>query len=97
MSYAFDINAESEELVYLRNKLKTINDNLIGSVETMQNGIQRSADFLSGNQFEKAQLINNECTIAAIKTGENIQKAMDYLNRLEEILDEYSTCKYEGN
>ena len=51
MAAGFDINVDYDTLCRLEEKLQYISHDLTESTEQMSQAIQRSQDFLAGNQF----------------------------------------------
>jgi hypothetical protein len=62
----------------------------------MKRAIQNSQEFLAGYQFEKAKRTTMDCVNLTGITSSNILNAMEYLEKLKGILEEYGRCAYSG-
>ena len=78
MSTGFDINVDYDTLCRLEEKLQYISHDLTESTEQMSQAIQRSQDFLAGNQFEKAKNTNQ----SAAKSKTHCRKHHNIRNRV---------------
>ena len=96
MSMAYDICVDYDTLCELQYKLELITYDLAKSTEQMTRAIQNSQEFLAGYQFEKAKKTTMVCVNLTAKTGNNIRHAMEYLENLKAILEEYGHCAYSG-
>ena len=96
MNDAFDVWVDYNVLCELQGKLEMIVRNLSNSTEQMSRAIQSSQQFLAGYQFEKAKNTTAACVRLTMKTENNINHAMDYLESLKTLLEEYGRCKYGG-
>ncbi len=96
MSMTYDICVDYDTLCELQYKLELITHDLTNSTEQMTCAIQSSQEFLAGYQFEKAKKTTMECVKLTVKTGNNIRHAMEYLDKLKAVLDEYERCAYNG-
>ena len=96
MGETFDICVDYNTLCDLQYKLELIMHDLINSTEQMTHAIQNSQQFLAGYQFEKAKKTTLECISLTEKTENNIRHAMEYLEKLKGILEEYGHCAYNG-
>ena len=96
MSAGFDINVDYDTLCRLEEKLQYISHDLTESTEQMSQAIQRSQDFLAGNQFEKAKNTTMTCIQHTNRTNGNIKYARKYLGDLKSLLEEYGRCTYDG-
>ena len=92
----YDICVDYDTLCELQYKLELITHDLANSTEQMTSAIQRSQEFLAGYQFEKAKKTTMACVNLTVKTGNNIRHAMEYLDKLKAVLDEYGRCAYSG-
>lgn len=96
MDSGFDMNVNSDELDFIKDRLTKISNDLYDSVEIMRSSIQTSSSYLSGKQFEKAQYLQSECLNAVNSTNKNIINTIAYLAELQEILEEYFKARYDG-
>ncbi|WP_028236466.1 hypothetical protein [Pseudobutyrivibrio sp. MD2005] len=96
MSTGFDMCVDYDTLCEVQEKLKKIQYDLSNSTEQMVKAINSSQDFLAGNQFEKAKNTTAACLQISSRTGNNIQHAMEYLEKLKNTMDEYGRCSYDG-
>ncbi len=96
MSTAYDMCVDYDTLCEVQDKLKKIEYDLTNSNEQMLKAINSSQDFLAGNQFEKAKNTTTACLQISKRTGTNIHKAMEYIEKLKNSLDEYGRCSYDG-
>ncbi len=96
MPSGFDINVDYDTLCRLEDKLQYISHDLTESTSQMSQAIQRSQDFLAGNQFEKAKNTTMTCIRHTNRTIGNIKNARKYLGDLKALLEEYGRCTYEG-
>lgn len=96
MGAGYDMSVNGETLCIIEDKLHKIEYDLNTSAQRMVDAIQRSQDFLSGNQFEKVKGITINCVELTQKTGVNIRYAQDYIRELRFALEEYSKCDYKG-
>ena len=92
----FDIDVDYDTLCRLEEKLQYISHDLTESTERMSQAIQRSQDFLAGNQFEKAKNTTMTCIRNANRTNVNLNNARKYLGDLKSLLEEYGRCTYDG-
>lgn len=93
----YDMCVDYEELCLIEEKLTIVEQNLNGSTLKMIDAVQRSQGFLAGNQFEKARETTQKCTELTRKTQANIRYAVEFVDQLKNILDEYSSCGYKGD
>ena len=96
MSGTYDICVDYDTLCELQYKLELISHDLTNSTEQMKRAIQNSQEFLAGYQFEKAKKTTMDCVNLTGKTSSNIRHAMEYLEKLKGILEEYGRCVYSG-
>lgn len=96
MSKTYDICVDYDTLCELQYKLELITHDLTNSTEQMTRAIQNSQEFLAGYQFEKAKRTTMACVDLTAKTGNNIRHAMEYLEKLKGVLEEYGRCAYSG-
>lgn len=96
MSMTYDICVDYDVLCEIQYKLELITHDLTNSTEQMTRAIQSSQEFLAGYQFEKAKNTTVTCVNLTAKTGNNIRHAMEYLEKLKVVLEEYGRCKYSG-
>ncbi len=96
MNTAYDICVDYDTLCELQYKLELITHDLTNSTEQMTRAIQNSQEFLAGYQFEKAKRTTMTCVGLTEKTANNIRHAMEYLEKLKAILEEYGRCMYSG-
>lgn len=96
MSKAYDICVDYDTLCELQYKLELITHDLTNSTEQMTRAIQNSQEFLAGYQFEKAKRTTMACVNLTAKTDNNIRHAMEYLEKLKAVLEEYGRCTYSG-
>ena len=94
MSGSYDIYVDYNTLCTIEDKLQKIGYDLTESTQKMMESIQRSQDFLAGNQFEKAKAVTANCTALTAQTSTNIKHAQDYIGKLRTALEEYSKCGY---
>ena len=97
MSTAYDICVDFDTLCELQYKLELITHDLTGSTEQMKRAIQNSQEFLAGYQFEKAKKTTMACVSLTEKTANNICHAIEYLEKLKAVLEEYGRCAYGGD
>lgn len=90
------MNVEYDVLCVVEDRLRKVNSNLYESTEKMVLTLQQSQGFLAGNQFEKAKRTTLNCIETTSKTINNIRNAMEYIEKLKKILEEYSGCEYKG-
>ena len=81
-------------LCLIEDKLKRINHALEVSVMEMKNGIIQSQTYLAGNQFEKAKKTTDDCINITSRTRNNIGHAINYIEELKMIIEEYSKYAY---
>ena len=96
MSAEYDICVDYDTLCELQYKLELIMHDLTSSTEQMTRAIQNSQEFLAGHQFEKAKSTTMTCVKLTEKTGNNIKHAMEYLEKIKSVLEEYGRCAYTG-
>ncbi len=96
MNAAYDICVDYDTLCELQYKLELITHDLTNSAEQMTRAIQNSQEFLAGYQFEKAKRTTMTCVSLTEKTANNIRHALEYLEKLKAILEEYGRCAYSG-
>lgn len=96
MATSYDMCVEYDVLCEMEDKLQKIEYDLNNSADQMVKAIQVSQDFLAGNQFEKAKRTTSACVEVTKRTGNNIKRAMDYLEKLKASLEEYGKCGYSG-
>lgn len=96
MSKTYDICVDYDTLCELQYKLELITHDLTNSTEQMTRAIQNSQEFLAGYQFEKAKRTTMACVSLTAKTSNNIRHAMEYLEKLKGVLEEYGRCAYSG-
>ena len=96
MNASYDICVDYDTLCTIEDKLQKIGYDLTESTHRMVDAIQRSQDFLAGNQFEKAKATTMNCVGLTEKTRSNIKHAQDYIVKLRTALEEYSRCGYTG-
>lgn len=96
MNDSYDICVDYNTLCTIEDKLQKISYDLIESTQKMVESIQRSQDFLVGNQFDKAKATTINCTNLTARTSTNIRHAQDYIVKLRTALEEYSRCGYTG-
>ena len=96
MPSGFDINVDYDTLCIIEEKLQYICHDLTESTEQMYQAIQRSQEFLAGNQFEKAKNTTLNCIQHTNRTNGNINNAMKYIRELRSLLEEYGGCTYDG-
>jgi hypothetical protein len=96
MSASYDICLDYDTLCDLQYKLELITHDLSNSTEQMSRAIRDGQQFLAGYQFEKAKSITFACVNLTAKTGNNIRHAIEYLEQLKAILEEYGRCAYSG-
>lgn len=94
MNGTYDICVDYDILCELHYKLELISHDLTNSTEQMTRAIQNSQEFLAGYQFEKAKRTTMACVNLTGKTSTNIRHAMEYLEKLKSILEEYGRCVY---
>lgn len=96
MAYEFDVCNDLDTLGTISEKLKHINQHLAGSVSTMVTSLQTSQSFLSGKQYEKAQV----ATLSSIEltriTVNTLDQVTNKIADLSGIIGEYSQCCYQG-
>lgn len=85
-----------DTLCSIEDKLQKIEFDLNNSTQKMVDAIQRSQDFLAGNQFEKAKNTTMSCVELSRKTEINIDYAKKYIGDLRMALEEYGRCGYSG-
>lgn len=96
MSNTYDICVDYDTLCELQHKLELIKHDLTNSTDQMKRAIQNSQEFLAGYQFEKAKRTTMACVSLTEKTSNNIRHAMEYLEKLKGVLEEYGRCAYSG-
>lgn len=96
MSKTYDICVDYDTLCEFQYKLELITHDLTNSTEQMTRAIQNSQEFLAGYQFEKAKRTTMACVNLTAKTSNNIRHAMEYLEKLKAVLEEYGRCAYSG-
>ena len=95
MTYQYDMCVDQESLFEIEERLRTIKTSLELAAEQMQDAIQRSLDFLAGDQFDKAREIT-ENNIAETKDAvQNIENELTYIRSLQEQLEKYNNCAYD--
>ena len=93
--FRYDICADSETLDLVEKKIVRIQHEMTDSVQKMSSALQRSENFLSGEQFEKAKGVTGQCIVIAQKTSIYLEKASEFLAKLRDILDDYCNCCYK--
>lgn len=96
MASGYDLYVSATELERIREKLQAVKNDMYRTVDVMRDALQSSSEYLSGNQYDKAAKINNDCLSTIAATGENIDKAIVYLDNLLDIVQEYDKCIYQG-
>ena len=96
MPSGFDINVDYDILCRLEEKIQYISHDLTESTKQMSQAIQRSQDFLAGNQFEKAKNTTMTCIRHTNRTNVNLNNARKYLGELKSLLEEYGRYTYDG-
>lgn len=96
MASGYGLYVSATELERIREKLQAVKNDMYRTVDVMRDALQSSSEYLSGNQYDKAAKINNDCLSAITATGENIDKAIVYLDNLLDIVQEYDKCIYQG-
>ena len=97
MASTYDICVDYDTLCEIEYKLELIAHDLSNSNEQMVRAISVSQDFLAGNQFEKARRTTMECARLTEKTSGNIKHAVEYLEKLKDMLTKYGLCAYTGD
>lgn len=95
MAANYDMCVDYDTLCSIEESLDKIAYDLSSSTDRMKAAIKDSAEFLAGNQFEKAKRTSNACIDLTEKTGVNILRAKKYITELRSIMDEYGNCRYE--
>ncbi len=90
----YDMCVDYDTLCVIEDKLQKIEYDLTSSTQKMVEAIQKSQDFLAGNQFEKANSITMSCVDISRKTETNIEYAKKYIGGLRTALEEYCKCSY---
>lgn len=90
----YDMCVDYDTLCTIEEKLQKIEFDLANSTQKMVEAIQRSQDFLAGNQFEKAKNTTMKCVEISRKTETNIEYAKKYICELRTALEEYGRCAY---
>ncbi len=96
MSGDYDICVSLDTLYEIQYKLKLINKDLEDSTDAMERALRESGSFLSGAQYDKAVAITGACIRQTRVTGLNVNRAIKYLEDLQNILIEYGHCIYNG-
>ena len=97
MAEVYDMCVDYDILCDIEDKLQKIGYDLNNSTEQMNNAIRNSQEFLAGNQFEKAKNITSSCISITNKTRNNIRYAVEYIDKLRNVIDEYVKCEYSGD
>lgn len=92
----YDMCVDYDTLCMIEDKLQKIEYDLTNSTQKMVEAIQRSQDFLAGNQFEKAKNTTMSCVEISRKTETNLEYAKKYIGNLRTALEEYGRCCYSG-
>ncbi len=92
----YDMDVSYDTLCSIEEKLEKIQFDLDNSTQKMSDAIQRSQDFLAGNQYEKAKSITANSIELTRRTHDNIGNAKKYLSDLRMIMEEYGRCGYPG-
>lgn len=90
----YDMCVDYDTLCTIEDKLQKIEYDLTNSTQKMVEAIQKSQDFLAGNQFEKAKNTTMSCVEISRKTETNIGYAKKYIGDLRMALEEYGRCGY---
>ena len=93
----YDICVDSDTLTAAREKLVSIEGNILDSANSMLNAIDHADGFLAGKQFEKAKLCTDKCVELTRRTVDNIENAGKYIDELLFLLEEYCKCTYKEN
>ena len=91
------MNVSLDTLDYIEERLNKINKNTSDSSQEMLTSIVRAQGFLAGNQFEKAQKTTINCIDVTSKTSNNLKNAIDYIEYIKRILEQYHECEYTGD
>ncbi|WP_026509135.1 MULTISPECIES: hypothetical protein [unclassified Butyrivibrio] len=92
----YDMDVNYDTLCSVEEKLEKIQFDLDNSTQKMADAIQRSQDFLAGNQYEKAKSITTRSIELTKRTHDNIGNARKYIGDLRMIMEEYGRCGYPG-
>lgn len=92
---SYDMYVNYDILCDIDGKLKNIEYDVGESTRMMVDAIQRSQDYLAGNQFEKAKAVTAKCNSITQKTQINIAYAREYIRNLQEVVEEYDRLGYE--
>ena len=96
MAAAFDMCVDYDTLRTIDDKLQRIEYDLQESTKKMTEAIQRSENFLAGQQFEKAKGTTMASVNQNQRTETNIKFARNYIEKLRVALEDYGKCGYLG-
>lgn len=96
MAYIYDMCVDEDTIIELKRQLTNVNNKLNYASQEMIVNLSRAKGFLDGNQFLKAESITSENYNKSLIMSNEICDAIDYLSEIENILQEYFNCEYEG-
>ena len=96
MNKQYDMCVDCDTLIEIEDRLKRISHNLRYNTDQMIDALRHSEVFLGGQQYEKAKKTTGICLEITKSTDSNLNNAIDYIEDLIEILDEYSKLGYSG-
>jgi len=91
-----DIHVETEIFAELKDKLKNCYQMLDDSANTLKQNVRVAGDSLEGNQYSlSVQETDASCKVITASV-ENMKSLEEHLGKLEEHVNTYLSCKYEG-
>lgn len=97
MTGSYDMCVDYDTLCTIKDKLEKISYDLNNSTNKMVDAIRVSQNFLAGNQFEKAKRTTDSCVKITQRTEKNIKSAIEYIDKLISVLEDYSKLGYDGD
>lgn len=97
MAGSYDMCVDYDTLCTIKDKLEKISYDLNNSTNKMVDAIRVSQNFLAGNQFEKAKRTTDSCVKITQRTKKNIKSAIEYIDKLISVLEDYSKLGYDGD
>ncbi len=96
MDKQYDMCVDYDTLIEIEDRLKRISYDLRSTTDQMIDALRHSEVFLGGQQYEKAKKTTEVCLGITKSTDSNLNNAIDYIEELIGILNEYSKLGYNG-
>ncbi len=92
----FDMCVDSEELNQIKGKLRKLRIDIHQNIFEMLNVLNESDGYLEGRQYEKAKANTLNSIAFTQRAIDNIINAVEYLDELESVLQDYYKYSYSG-